>query len=77
MGQRQFTRKTNAYSKKLRDHALAVALMMLHYNFIRLHDTIGTAPTVAAGIVPAPWTLENGGRSAGSGEARAEQESTM
>ena len=58
MGQRRFTRKTNAYSKKVRNHALAVALMMLHYNFIRVHDTIGTVPAVAAGVVPAPWTLE-------------------
>lgn len=55
---RRFTRKTNAYSKKVRNHALAVALMMLHYNFIRPHDTIGTAPAVAAGIVPEPWTIE-------------------
>lgn len=36
--------------------------MMLHYNLIRPHDTIGTAPAVAAGIVPKPWPLENGGR---------------
>ena len=56
--QRRFTRKTNAYSKKVRNHALAVALMMLHYNLVRAHDTIGTAPAVAAGIVQEPWTLE-------------------
>ena len=58
MGTKRFTRKTNAYSKKFRNHALAVALMMLHYNFIRRHDTIKTAPAVAAGIVPKPWTLK-------------------
>lgn len=65
-----FTRKTNAYSKKCRGHALAVALMMLHYNLIRARDTIGTAPAIAAGIMPRPWTLGNGGRSAGSGRPK-------
>ena len=38
------------YSKKFKNHALAVALQMLNYNFIREHDTIGTVPAVAAGI---------------------------
>ncbi len=41
MGQRRFTHKTNAYSKKVRNHALVVAVMMLRY-FIRPHDTTGT-----------------------------------
>ena len=58
MGSRRFTRKTNAYSKKTKNHALAVALQILNYNFIRDHDTIGTAPAVAAGIVQKPWTVE-------------------
>ena len=30
MSARRFTRKTNAYSKKLRNHELAVALIVLH-----------------------------------------------
>ena len=58
MGSHRFTRKTNAYSKKFKNHDLAVALQVLHYNFIREHETINTAPAVAAGIVPEPWTLE-------------------
>ncbi|MCY3814086.1 MAG: IS1 family transposase [Gammaproteobacteria bacterium] len=58
MSARRFTRETNAYSKKLRNHELAVALMMLHYNFMRRHDTIGAVPGVAAGVIEAAWTVE-------------------
>jgi hypothetical protein len=28
-----------------------------HYNFVRKHSSIGTAPAVAAGMVERPWTL--------------------
>src|SRR5207245_210425 len=39
MGQRRFTRLTNAFSKKLENHHHAVALHYFHYNFIRKHQT--------------------------------------
>ena len=50
MGQRRFTRLTNGFSKKLENHAHAVALHYFHYNFIRRHQTLKTTPAVAAGI---------------------------
>ncbi|TAH38518.1 MAG: hypothetical protein EYC70_03850 [Planctomycetota bacterium] len=58
MGCRRFTRLTNAFSKKLENLKAAVALHMAHYNFCRPHSTVKTTPAVAAGVVPAPWTVE-------------------
>lgn len=36
MGMRRFTRRTNAHSKKLENHKLALALYFLYHNFIRI-----------------------------------------
>jgi hypothetical protein len=35
MGMRRFTRLTNAFSKKIANHACAVDIHMMHYNFCR------------------------------------------
>jgi hypothetical protein len=37
MGMRRFTRLTNAFSKKLENHAAAVALYFMWYNFRHVH----------------------------------------
>lgn len=39
MGMRRLTRLTNAFSKKIENHAAAVALHIMHYNFVRIHQT--------------------------------------
>ena len=43
MGMRRFTRLTNAFSKKVENHAHAVALHFMHYNFCRPHTTLTKA----------------------------------
>lgn len=58
MGMRRFTRKTNAFSKKFQNHELAVALHFMHYNFVRVHQTIKTTPACAAGVADHVWTME-------------------
>jgi IS1 family transposase len=58
MGMRRFTRLTNAFSKKVENLAAAVSLHFFHYNFCRVHKTLGTTPTVAAGVTDHVWTLE-------------------
>lgn len=57
MGMRRFTRKTNGFSKKLENHKAAVALHFGHYNFVRRHQTIRTAPAVCAGVTSETWPL--------------------
>lgn len=58
MSIRRFTRLKNAFSKKLENHALAVALHLLHYNFARIHKTLRVTPAMEAGIADHVWTLE-------------------
>lgn len=50
MGNRRFTRLTNAFSKKAEKHAAMVALFFLHYNFCRIHQTLRVTPAMEAGI---------------------------
>src|SRR5215212_3045788 len=40
MHMRRFTRVTNGFSKKLENHACAVALHAMFYNFVRVHQTL-------------------------------------
>lgn len=58
MGMRRFTRLTNAFSKKLENHAAAVSLHVMYYNFGRKHMTLGTTPAVKAGIADHIWSIE-------------------
>jgi len=58
MGLRRFTRLTNAFSKKLENHACAVALHFMYYNFARIHQTLGTTPAVAAEVADHAWSVE-------------------
>lgn len=58
MSMRRFTRLTNAFSKKLENHAAAVAIYVMTYNFHRKHMTLGTTPAIAAGIADHIWSIE-------------------
>jgi len=58
MNMRRFTRLTNAFSKKLENHACAIALHFMYYNFSRVHQTLKTSPAVAAGIADHVWSIE-------------------
>jgi hypothetical protein len=41
MQNRRYTRLTNAFSKKLENHALMLAITMVYYNFCRKHKSLG------------------------------------
>jgi IS1 family transposase len=58
MSMRRFTRLTNAFSKKLENHAAAIAPHFMHYNFARVHQTLRVTPAMEAGISDHPWSLE-------------------
>ena len=51
---RRFTRKSNGFSKTIRNHHNAMALFSLWYNFCRTHLSLGTTPAVRAGIAEYP-----------------------
>ena len=59
MHMRRFTRLTNAFSKKVENHAHAVALHFMFYNFVRIHQTLKVTPAMQAGIADTLWTLED------------------
>jgi IS1 family transposase len=59
MSSRRFTRLTNAFSKKAENHAHAVALHYMHYNFCRVHQTLRVTPAMEAGLATTPWTVDD------------------
>jgi IS1 family transposase len=59
MGVRRFTRLTNAFSKKIENHIAALAIFYLHYNFVRIHQTLRVTPAMAAGVTERLWGIED------------------
>jgi hypothetical protein len=55
---RRFTRLTNGFSKKVENHAYALAIFYMHYNFCRIHKTLRVTPAMEAGITDHVWTVE-------------------
>lgn len=58
MGQRRFTRLTNAFSKKVENHTHALAIYFAYYNFCRIHQTLRVTPAMEAGLTDHAWTVE-------------------
>jgi hypothetical protein len=58
MSIRRFTRLTNAFSKKIENHAAAVALWFMYYNFCRVHSSLRVTPAMEAGIWDHVWSVE-------------------
>lgn len=66
MNIRRLTRLTNAHSKKLENHAHALAMHYMYYNFCRSHETvtkarggIRTTPAMAAGVSDRVWKVSD------------------
>jgi len=58
MHMRRFTRLTNAFSKKVENHAFNVALHFMYYNFAKVHQTLRVTPAMEAGISDHVWSIE-------------------
>ena len=59
MGNRRFTRLTNAFSKKAANHEYAMAIYFMHYNFVRIHQTLRCTPAMAANVTTKLWELSD------------------
>lgn len=58
MSMRRFTRLTNAFNKKVENHAAAVAFYFMWYNFARVHQTLRVTPAMDAGVSDHIWSAE-------------------
>lgn len=60
MSIRRFTRLTNAFSKKVENHAAMVSLHFMAYNFAKPHGSLGKnrTPAMAAGVADHVWTVQ-------------------
>jgi len=59
MGMRRYTRLTKGFSKKVENHAYAVALYYMHYKFVRRHQTLRVSPAMEAGVTDRLWTIND------------------
>ena len=59
MSMRRFTRLTNGFSKKVENHAHAIALHYMYYNFVRIHRSLRCTPAMAANVTSRLWSIED------------------
>ncbi len=57
MHMRRFTKLTNAFTKKAENHAHAVALHFMYYNFCRIHQALRVTPAMKAGVTDHLWDV--------------------
>jgi len=56
---RRYTRLSNGFSRKLRNHAAATSLNYFAYNFIQIHRTLRMSPAMAAGVTNKLWDVRD------------------
>jgi IS1 family transposase len=56
---RRYTRLSNGFSRKIENHAAAVALHYFNYNFIRQHATLRVSPAMAASVTDKLWNVSD------------------
>jgi hypothetical protein len=59
MSMRRFTRLTNGFSKKVENHAHALALYFMYYNFCRIHQTLRVTPAMKEGVADHVWDIKD------------------
>ncbi len=59
MGNRRMTRLTNAFSKKAANDTHLMAFYFMHYNFVRIHQTLKMTPAMAAGVTSKLWEMSD------------------
>lgn len=66
------TRLTNAFSKKAANHEHSMSIYFMHYNFVRIHQTLRCTPAMAAGVTKTLWELADMVKVLDDWEARTE-----
>jgi IS1 family transposase len=56
---RRYTRLSNGFSRKIENHAAAVALNYFAYNFIKIHRSLRMTPAMAAGVTTKLWEVSD------------------
>jgi hypothetical protein len=56
---RRYTRLSNGFSRKIENHAAAVALNFFVYNYIKIHRTLRISPAMAAGVTDRLWDVKD------------------
>lgn len=59
MHMRRFTRLTNAFSKKVENHAYAIALHFVYYNFCKIHTSLSVTPAMQAGLTKSVMKIQD------------------
>jgi IS1 family transposase len=59
MGNRRFTRLTNAFSKKMENHMHAISFYFMVYNFVKIHSSTKTTPAMEANVTDFLWSTED------------------
>jgi hypothetical protein len=57
MSMKRFARLSNGFSKKAINHSHSVAIHFMHYNFVRIHQTLRVTPAMAAGVTTKLWSI--------------------
>lgn len=70
---RRFTRLTNGFSKKVENHAYAVALHMMYYNFVKVHSKLRVTPAMAASVSSNLWEIADIVKLVEAGEAKIDR----
>ncbi len=47
----------NAFSKKVENHEHVIAIYFMHYNFVRIHQTLRCTPAMEAGVTDRLWSM--------------------
>ncbi len=58
MSMKRFARLSNGFSKKIENHAHAIAIHYMYYNFGRIHKSLRVTPAMEAKVSDHVWTLE-------------------
>ena len=57
MHMRCFTRLTSGFSKKIENHASAVVLHFMFYNFAKIHKSLRVTPAMEVGLTDHVWSV--------------------